>query len=273
VDIHRQQGASLIEALVAVLVVSFGVLGIARFQGALFSGQALAQQRTHAQLWAREKLDEIALRDEPAAFAEGEDARDTPGATLTRRWSVANGLAREARARVEVTWRDSRAQDHRVVLARVLAAEVATNEARLLAAPVIAAPADEAAIQDPQMASWLRFATSGNAGNPESPDEPSNPDESDMLTELEPTKYRISGTVSFSSDAKKEARVLPSDPAAVCGTKTNFTYSCVVPAAWTGSLRVDTHASNKSVEPQEYAFTNVQRDHVNRDFSVAKKKK
>jgi type IV pilus modification protein PilV len=58
-SLHRQAGFSLIEALVALLVVAFGMLGIASFQFTLSRASDVAKQRTEATRIAQKELDRL----------------------------------------------------------------------------------------------------------------------------------------------------------------------------------------------------------------------
>jgi type IV pilus modification protein PilV len=73
---HRQAGFSLIEALIALLVVAFGLLGIASFQFTLSHASDVAKQRTEATRIAQAELDRL------RSFVQRE-AETTPTAQLT----------------------------------------------------------------------------------------------------------------------------------------------------------------------------------------------
>ena len=55
-----QRGFNLVELLIAVAVLSLGLLALARFQGQLIEGSALAKERTVALKLAQEKLEQFA---------------------------------------------------------------------------------------------------------------------------------------------------------------------------------------------------------------------
>ena len=75
-SVHRQAGFSLIEALIALLVVSFGMLGIASFQYTLSRASDVAKQRTEATRIAQKEIDRL------RSFAQRE-AETTPTYLLT----------------------------------------------------------------------------------------------------------------------------------------------------------------------------------------------
>ncbi len=75
-SVHRQAGFSLIEALIALLVVSFGMLGIASFQYTLSRASDIAKQRTEATRIAQKEIDRL------RSFAQRQ-AETTPTYLLT----------------------------------------------------------------------------------------------------------------------------------------------------------------------------------------------
>jgi type IV pilus modification protein PilV len=58
-SVHRQAGFALIEALIAFLVVSFGMLGIASFQYTLSRASDVAKQRSEATRIAQKEIDRL----------------------------------------------------------------------------------------------------------------------------------------------------------------------------------------------------------------------
>jgi type IV pilus modification protein PilV len=98
---HRQAGFALIEALVAFLVVSFGMLAIAGMQTTLARSSDLAKQRSEAVRLAQVKMEQLRSFDEVATgqgtynyatdVASGSDAAFTPAnssTAYTRSWTV-----------------------------------------------------------------------------------------------------------------------------------------------------------------------------------------
>jgi type II secretory pathway pseudopilin PulG len=125
---------SLVEALVAVLVLGFGMLAIAGFQASLSRNAEVARQRTEATRLAREKLETLRSfeRIAPAAgaaayedLASGSDAPALASNTnYERRWTVAaDALDSHRRVQVHVRWaaRTGDGEDAGVVLQSVIA--------------------------------------------------------------------------------------------------------------------------------------------------------
>lgn len=76
--IHSRQGFSLIEVLLAVVILSFGLLSLATLQGALFKASAEAKAQSVALALAAEKLDYFRGYKTTAAFQAFADGSDTP---------------------------------------------------------------------------------------------------------------------------------------------------------------------------------------------------
>jgi type IV pilus modification protein PilV len=87
---RRQAGFSLIEALVALLVVAFGMLGIASFQYTLSRSSDVAKQRTEATRIAQKELDRL------RSFAQ----RQSDGNTTDDRYTYVEDLRSTASAQV-----------------------------------------------------------------------------------------------------------------------------------------------------------------------------
>jgi type IV pilus assembly protein PilV len=73
-----QSGSALLEALIAVLIFSFGVLGLVGLQAAMIAGAADAKYRTEAGFFVNRLLGEMAAADRSsvgalATFATGGD--------------------------------------------------------------------------------------------------------------------------------------------------------------------------------------------------------
>jgi type IV pilus modification protein PilV len=119
--VKRERGFSLIEALIALLVVSFGMLAIASFQFTLARSSDLAKQRTEATRLAQQKMEQL------RAYGRVETHTGTPhivnytddvvsstaaevltsNATFSRTWTVtANPSDTEKWINVMVDWVD-----------------------------------------------------------------------------------------------------------------------------------------------------------------------
>jgi type IV pilus assembly protein PilV len=91
-----QNGSALLEALIAVLIFSFGVLGLVGLQAAMIAGAADAKYRTEAGFFVNRLLGEMGAADRSSAsalttFATGGDSYTTWYADI-KNSDAANGL-------------------------------------------------------------------------------------------------------------------------------------------------------------------------------------
>jgi Tfp pilus assembly protein PilV len=135
---RRARGVSLIEALVALAVMAFGMLGVVGMQTTLRSSADLSRQRAEAVRLAQEEIERVrnysALRASDAApgqlaFEEIDDvaaaavAASATNTTFTRATEVAASSASEPwtrHVRVSVGWVDRRDQPQTVELSTVV---------------------------------------------------------------------------------------------------------------------------------------------------------
>jgi Tfp pilus assembly protein PilV len=132
---HRyQQGVSLIEALIAMMLTCFCVLALARLQATLTLSGVSAKARTEAQYLGRQVLDQMATSPSPATFPAGSDITAALNTSYRRTWSVKAGPAGEATGNVVVQWTDARGYLDSVSLSSIVSKDVALNEGKLLQA-------------------------------------------------------------------------------------------------------------------------------------------
>ena len=115
---HHQRGFTLIEALVSLLVLAFGLLAVAGFQVTLSRNSDVAKQRTEATRLAQEKLEQLRAFPSLTAYGSqmvsstsgpsGTEETITTNADFKRSWAVsAAGTVDTGRSIVvTVTWTD-----------------------------------------------------------------------------------------------------------------------------------------------------------------------
>ncbi len=130
---RRQSGFSIIEALIAGLVLSFGSLALVGTQVALSRNADVAKQRTEATRHAQDKMEELRSFGSMVAVTgipsfETMVASVTPdtltdiNTTYTRRWTVAGAAtSMDRRVTVEVAWTDRNGAAQLVSLSSVVA--------------------------------------------------------------------------------------------------------------------------------------------------------
>lgn len=137
------RGFTLIEALVAMLVMSFGMVAIAGFQGSLTRNSDLAKQRSEATRFAEQKMEQLRAYGQVDTSPSGVDhvfnytddvvsgpvspasVPDVPSyatnATFTRTWTVTpNAANTEKWINVTVAWTDRTGTSQQVQLLSVI---------------------------------------------------------------------------------------------------------------------------------------------------------
>lgn len=125
---RTQQGFTLIEALVALLVMSFGMLAVAGFQTNLSLSSDVAKQRTEATRLAQEKIEELRTFDNLTSYAsnmvsstsgtEETISSNTTNTSYLRRWSVTTAATPDTGRSIFVTvgWTDRAGNQEQVQL-------------------------------------------------------------------------------------------------------------------------------------------------------------
>ena len=127
----NQAGFTLIEALIAMVVLAFGLLAVAGLQTTLAHNSDVAKQRTEATRLAQAKIEELrAFQQLPTAsgipaYADIVGSSDTPATTtntsFSRTWNVTEDAASTQKLlRVNVDWADRHGQAQSVLLSSVI---------------------------------------------------------------------------------------------------------------------------------------------------------
>jgi len=143
---RRQHGFALVDALIALLVMAFGMLAIAGFQTSLSANSDIAKQRSEAVRLAEQKIDELrsfsALTSTTTGVVDyandviGGNDSYTSNAEFTRTWTVTsdgstaiagNGSDLQKWIAVTVTWPDRTGTTQTVRLDSVISRSDPTN--------------------------------------------------------------------------------------------------------------------------------------------------
>ena len=149
-SIRRQQGISLIEALIALLVLSLGMLTVSQLQGHLRIGSDIARQRTEAVRLGQEDIEALraysslaasgAARSWASITSASRSVDSSTGYATHTRYTVAreivdnNTLAAKTAA-VTVHWNDRDGEAQKIVLTTVIAANDPAHGGLLALAP------------------------------------------------------------------------------------------------------------------------------------------
>jgi type IV pilus assembly protein PilV len=113
-------GFTLIEIMIAIVILSIGLLSLASLQIAMIQGNAFAQRMTTAASVVEDKLEQ--LKNTPLAqiHAESPTSVTASNRTFTREVTVAAGpQTNTVRVSVIVTWQD-RAKTHTVPVTTII---------------------------------------------------------------------------------------------------------------------------------------------------------
>ncbi|MBL8342439.1 MAG: prepilin-type N-terminal cleavage/methylation domain-containing protein [Rubrivivax sp.] len=148
----RKRGVSLIEALVAMAVMAFGMLGVVGLQGTLRGNADLSKQRSEATRIAQEEVEKFRIFGDLAAFdaKAGFGATNVVGYTTNTTYAVTGtltpaGVASDKTLVIDVAWSDRKGEPQNVRLVSSMA-----RIAPELAASLVAPPAGSGGVQNPE---------------------------------------------------------------------------------------------------------------------------
>ena len=118
---HAQRGTSLLEALIAFLVLSLGMVSIARVQGHLRLDADVARQRTEAVRLAQQDMETLRSERTFSAIANASRSANTGTAYAIERRIEATGMPHAKAASITVRWVDRSGVAQQVALHSVIA--------------------------------------------------------------------------------------------------------------------------------------------------------
>ncbi|NOQ17486.1 MAG: hypothetical protein GQ581_10545 [Methyloprofundus sp.] len=122
----KMGGFSILEALIASIVVGVGMLGLAKLQGITLANSSESRLRTDALNLAQEKIEQLRTFSNQTTYDALANAADTSvgsNATFTRNWTItgcSNAVSCQ-RASVTVTWVDQAGATQTVQLTSYIA--------------------------------------------------------------------------------------------------------------------------------------------------------
>lgn len=117
---EKNQGSTLVEALISVGIVGIGALGLVSLQSNLIHAKAQANQHNEAMLVAQTKLDELRNYSTLAAYnalGSGNDNYAGANTIYTRTWTVTNFTSPDYKTvALEISWIKSDGQQGSIQL-------------------------------------------------------------------------------------------------------------------------------------------------------------
>lgn len=127
------KGTSLIEAVVALLILSGGMVAVARLQAELISGNTLSKQRTEATNIAQDLIEEYRSFGEVSTTAgftayedisSGADSFNGVNATYTRAWTVTENTNPNFKTiNITVSWVGASRQNEQISVSTIVGGE------------------------------------------------------------------------------------------------------------------------------------------------------
>lgn len=106
--INNASGFTLIEVLIAAVIILFGLLAMGSFLGNLVNKNAVNERKTIATVIAQEKLEDLrsdALKIDLTAADNGNDTITSDAGPFTRTWTIAEDFAGLSdQITVQVNW-------------------------------------------------------------------------------------------------------------------------------------------------------------------------
>lgn len=88
--LNTESGFTLIEALVAMVILSIGIFSLYSMQLTSIHGNTKASRITTAATWNMDQVEQIVGMDYSDAIISGADSRDSPDGQYTVSWTVAD---------------------------------------------------------------------------------------------------------------------------------------------------------------------------------------
>ena len=132
---HTQRGTTLLEALIAFLVLSLGMIAVARLQGHHRLDADVARQRSEAVRLAQEDMETLRASGSFDAIASASRSVDAGTAYVIDREIDAAALPHAKSAAITVRWTDRSGAAQQVALHSIIAGTDAALSSALALAP------------------------------------------------------------------------------------------------------------------------------------------
>lgn len=116
----NQKGFTLPELLIALVILSIGLLSLAKMQLVAIKGNSFAQKLTQAVVLTQDKLEDLRSMGYTQVVAASTTSETLPEG-FTRTWSKDTSISGTVKVTVTCNWNDVTGASHRVNLSTLIA--------------------------------------------------------------------------------------------------------------------------------------------------------
>jgi type IV pilus modification protein PilV len=221
------RGFTLLEVLVALVVLATGLLALAKFQGTLMQDNALSKQRTEATMYAQQKIEMLrsySLMTTYNTMATGSDTVTGTSATFARSWSITPHTSTSApqytTVAVSMVWTDNGGTRQTYTLSTNIAANNPVNTGQLIATTTSTVPSTTTTSTSSTTSTSTSSSTSTSTTTTTSTTTSTTTTTTSTTTTTQ-CQTTISGTTQKNWDT------VSSSPSGTCSAGQK-TYSCIV---------------------------------------------
>lgn len=287
----KVRGFTLIEILVSLIILSGGLLAVAKFQVFVLQSGNESKQRTEAVLLGQQKLELLrsfvqiaacsACTNYSANITNGNDAVTGRNAVFTRTWTVTTSTNPAYKTvEMKVTWADMHGATQRVVLnSRITNADPASSgNLVLLSGGYGAAPADHENENDHGSD---HAHSDDSVAHQDSTPAPSGASPAEIDSSPEHSAPGVASRTIMGSIQAGNGNPNMTKPTVTGSTGASCTlrydgsnvagYSCTVANGWTGTVTANGGAGNSAAtSPASYSFTAIASNQSGMNFIVTR---
>ncbi|WP_417226605.1 type IV pilus modification PilV family protein [Amphritea sp.] len=285
-NIHSQQGIAMLELVIAVLILAFGVIALGAMQNKTMGKSTYSKAMAEGLVIAEQKLEEMrnfaTLSDYNSGIVTGSSSVTGTNAIYTDNWVVTNHTAPDYKTiEMTVSWED-RFGAQSVQLSSIVAQDDPVEAGKLLFSLSGSPPSsssggstddgddttsDDNADDSDDTPTDDNTGGSNDDGETEESDDNSNDSDYSLI---------ISGSVAIMSNGVKFNGVSGSGNYAVSCTNTSSYYACYVGSidagdTWTGNITVSTNQTVCSPADNPKTYTAISSDQT-QNYTLGKRK-
>ncbi len=289
-NIAKVRGFTLIEILVSLIILSGGLLAVAKFQVFVLQSGTESKQRTEAVLLGQQKLELLrsfvqiaacsACTNYSADITNGSDTASGRNAVFTRAWTVTTSTNPAYKTvEIKVTWADMHGVTQTVVLnSRITNADPASSgNLVLLSGGYGPAPSGHESESDHE--SEHAHSDDSDVHHDSTPDGSTSP--AVIESSPEPSTPAVASRTILGSIQAGDGHPNMTKPTVTGSTGASCTlsydggnvtgYSCTVANGWTGTITANGGAGNgAATSPPSYSFRAVASNQTGINFIVTR---